>query len=334
MFKKTIIVQGGGGFIGHHLARRLKNEGHNVICVDIKSEKEASEYCNINTYCTEYICADLRNLQQVCNIIKKFKPDELFSFAADMGGAQYIFTGNHDADIMTNSSLINLNTLIAVREHSSKTRIFYSSSACIYPAEIQTNPENPGLKESDAYPANPDSDYGIEKLFSERLYLAYCRNYNIDVRIARYHNIFGPEGTWYGGKEKAPAAICRKVAEAPSGSSIEIWGTGEQTRSFLYIDECVEATLKLIESDFIGPVNIGSEEMISINNLAKMTIQISGKDLSIKNIPGPVGVMGRNSNNDLVREKLGWDYSQSLEDGIKKLYPWIKKNVDDLFNGL
>jgi len=333
MIKKTIIIQGGGGFIGHHLARRLKNEGHNVICVDIKTIKEASEYCDINTYCTQYICADLRNLEAVCGIIKQYKPDELFSLAADMGGAGYVFTGDNDANIMTNSVLINLNTLIAIKDFSPKTKVFYSSSACVYPAEIQTDPLNPGLKESDAYPANPDSDYGTEKLFSERLYLAYHRNHNIDVRIARYHNIFGPEGTWYGGKEKAPAAVCRKVAEAPNGGSVEIWGTGEQTRSFLYIDECVEATLKLIESDFIGPVNIGSEEMISINNLAKMVISVSGKFLTINNIPGPVGVMGRNSNNTLVREKLGWDYTQSLEDGIKKLYPWIRTNVIEIHNG-
>lgn len=343
--KKTIMIFGGAGFIGHHLARRLKNEGNFVICVDIKSHEEAAEYDEEISYCNIYKSCDLSVYNNVFDIIYFWKPDEIYQLAADMGGAGYIFTGNNDFDIMTNSVSINLNLVKCLKEFKKakyffkhKIKVFYSSSACMYPAFNQENPDSPDCKESSAYPAEPDSEYGWEKLFSERLYLTAHKEDILDARIARYHNIFGPEGTWEGGKEKAPAAICRKVAETsdednigPSNcgnSFIEIWGPGNQTRSFLYIDECVEATIQLMNSEFTGPVNIGSEEMISINDLARMVIGISDKNLEIVNIPGPVGVMGRNSNNDLIREKLGWDYKQSLEDGIKKLYPWIKQQVD------
>jgi nucleoside-diphosphate-sugar epimerase len=250
-----------------------------------------------------------------------------------MGGAGYIFTGDHDADVMNNSASINLNVLRSLKELNelkgvNKTIIFFSSSACMYPEHIQLDPANPGLKESDAYPAGPDSEYGWEKLFSERLYFAYHRNYGIPVRVARYHNIFGPEGTWRGGKEKSPAAICRKVAELPDeGGEIEIWGDGEQTRSFLYIDECVEATYRLVQSDFMGPVNIGSEEMVTINQLADTAGKVAGKTVTKKHIDGPLGVRGRNSNNDLIRENLNWDYSMTLEEGISKTYSWIKEQL-------
>ena len=250
-----------------------------------------------------------------------------------MGGAGYIFTGDHDADVMNNSASININVLRAVKNLNdlkgvNKTKIFYSSSACIYPEEIQLDPQNPGLKEEDAYPANPDSEYGWEKLFSERLYFSYNRNYGIPVRVARYHNIFGPEGTYTGGKEKAPAAMCRKVAELPpEGGEIEVWGDGKQTRSFLYIDECIEATRRLMDSDFMGPVNIGSEEMVSIDELVSIVAKVSGKEVLINHIPGPLGVRGRNSNNDLIRKKLNWNYTQSLEEGICKTYEWIAIKV-------
>jgi nucleoside-diphosphate-sugar epimerase len=259
--------------------------------------------------------------------------DEIYQFAADMGGAGYIFTGDHDADVMNNSATINLNIIrsllnINQKTFQNKTKIFYSSSACVYPEHIQMNPNNPGLKEDDAYPAAPDSEYGWEKLFSERLYFAYSRNYKIPVRVARYHNIFGPEGTWKGGKEKSPAAICRKVAEIPSNSGeIEIWGDGEQTRSFLYIDECIEATRRLMDSDFQGPVNIGSEEMVTINQLADIAAKVSGKSITKKYIDGPLGVRGRNSNNNLIRENLNWNYSMTLEEGIGKTYNWINGQI-------
>ena len=260
--------------------------------------------------------------------------DEIYQFAADMGGAGYIFTGDHDADVMNNSASINLNILRAVKNlnettETNKTKIFYSSSACIYPEYAQMDPNNPGLKESDAYPAEPDSEYGWEKLFSERLFFSYYRNYGIPVRVARYHNIFGPEGTWTGGKEKAPAAICRKVAELPEeGGTVEVWGDGLQTRSFLYIDECIEATRRLMESDFMGPVNIGSEEMVSINQLVDTAARVANKKVDKNHIDGPLGVRGRNSNNNLIREKLDWDYSMPLEEGISKTYNWIKEQMN------
>lgn len=336
--KKLILVFGGGGFIGHHLARRLKKEGNFIVCVDIKSNQDAAEHSVDKDefyidYCNIYESLDLSIYKNVYDIVKFWEPDEIYQLAADMGGAEYIFSGKHDFNIMTNSVAINLNLVKTLKrvgwvglKKYKKIKVFYSSSACMYPAFNQEDPNSPDCKESSAYPAQPDSEYGWEKLFSERLYLTAHKEDILDARIARYHNIFGPEGTWEGGKEKAPAAITRKVIEADS--EIEIWGPGNQTRSFLYIDECLEATIQLMNSDFTGPVNIGSEEMISINDLAKLVTKISGKQLKINNIPGPVGVMGRNSNNDLIREKLGWDYKQSLEDGLRKLYPWIKQQVD------
>jgi nucleoside-diphosphate-sugar epimerase len=315
---KKILVLGGGGFIGSHLVKRFKKEGHWVRVVDLKYPEFSKSPAD------DFIIGDLRS-QLVCNKAFDIRFDEVYQLAADMGGAGYIFTGEHDADIMHNSALINLNVVELC--HKTKVgRVFYSSSACMYPAYNQEDPDNPKCSEDSAYPAAPDSEYGWEKLFSERLFLAYGRNHGLTVRVARYHNIFGPEGTWQGGKEKAPAALCRKVAEADS--SIEVWGDGQQTRSFLYIDECVEATCRLMESDFTGPVNIGSEEMIKINDLAKMVIDISGKDLSIKNITGPVGVRGRNSDNKLYAEKIGWEPSQSLMDGIIKTYQWIYRQVE------
>jgi GDP-D-mannose 3',5'-epimerase len=326
---KTALVLGGAGFIGHHLARRLQEEGYTVRVVDLKYP----EYGHIIG--VEYIIGDLRDPQFVRRIIvdKHQEPfytpkpfDEVYQLAADMGGAGYIFTGEHDADVMHNSATINLNVCQSLVECGFKGKVFYSSSACMYPQEIQEKSNNPGLKESDAYPANPDSEYGWEKLFSERLFLAYQRNYGLQVRIARFHNIFGPVGTYKGGKEKAPAAICRKVAE--SYAEIEIWGDGNQTRSFLYIDECVEGIRRLIKSDFIGPVNIGSDEMVSINELAMMVMEIAGKDLSLKHIPGPIGVRGRNSDNTLIFNQLGWKPWKPLRDGLVKTYHWINKQVN------
>ena len=330
---KKILVCGAGGFIGGAMVKRLKEEGHWVRGIDLKYH----EYFDITTVADEFIIGDLRN-PIVCSEAVTEDIDEIYQFAADMGGAQFIFTGENDADIMHNSAMINLN----IAEQCVKKRVkkvFYSSSACMYPEHNQLDPNNPNCTEESAYPAQPDSEYGWEKLFSERLWLAFARNYGLSVRIGRYHNIFGPEGTWDGGREKAPAALCRKVAKAQRGAPIEVWGSGKQTRSFLYIDECVEATRQLMDSDFSGPVNIGSEEMISINNLTKMAIEISGKDLTIDNLEGkrfkakygfrcPVGVMGRNSDNTLIREKLGWDYSQPLQVGMEKTYGWISTQVD------
>ena len=315
---KTILMCGGAGFIGHHLARKLKSEGHKVIVVDIK---DRNEYCESQTYCDEYHKLDLTKQTAWGFLDTRYGDfDEIYQLAADMGGAGYIFTGENDFNVMRNSGLINLHCAeFAVKW---KSKVFYSSSACMYPSHNQEDPNNPNCKEDSAYPANPDSEYGWEKLFSERLYLAAGRNYGLDVRVARFHNIFGPEGTYDGGKEKAPAALCRKVAQ--SEGSIEVWGPGNQTRSFLYIDECVEAVQRLMESDFKEPVNIGSDEMISINNLAKMVIEISGKECIINNIEGPLGVMGRNSDNKLIKEKLGWSPSLPLRSGIKKTYEWIK----------
>jgi nucleoside-diphosphate-sugar epimerase len=315
---KKILVCGAGGFIGGHLVNRLKSEGHWVRGVDLKE----NEYGN--TKSDEFILGDLRDPVVAQKAVKGI--DEVYQLAADMGGAGYIFTGDHDADVMNNSALCNLNVLGASQKEGVK-KIFYSSSACMYPEYNQMDPDNPKCSEDSAYPAAPDSEYGWEKLFSERLYLSYHRNYGIEVRIARFHNIFGPQGTWNGGKEKAPAAMCRKAAEAEDGTSIEVWGDGKQTRSFLYIDECVEAVIRLMNSDFTGPVNIGSEEMISINDFAQMAIDISGKKLKINNITGPIGVRGRNSDNKLLFEKLQWAPSLPLIDGMKKTYSWIDSQI-------
>lgn len=316
---KTALVCGAGGFIGSHLVKRLQEEGFWVRGVDLKfpvfSETEADDF----------IIADLREPENCRDIIDR-RFDEVYQLAADMGGAGYVFTGVHDADIMRNSAMINLNILEAAKNRNTK-RIFYSSSACMYPQHNQMDPTAPVTREDSAYPADPDSDYGWEKLFSERLYLAYHRNHGMECRVARYHNIFGPEGTWDDGKEKAPAALCRKVAEAEDGGSIEIWGDGEQTRSFMYVDECLEATTRLMRSDWTGPVNIGSEEMLSINQLAQMIMDVAGNKLDIKHIPGPLGVRGRNSHNDLIEEKLNWRPSLSLIEGIKMTYPWIAEQV-------
>jgi len=329
-YKKTALVLGAGGFIGSHMVKRLRAEGYWVRGVDIKYP----EYSLSEAH--SFIQGDLTDFSVAETAVNcngdSF--DEIYQFAADMGGAGYIFTGDHDADVMNNSASINLNVLRAVKNlndktRTNKTKIFYSSSACIYPEYAQMDPNNPGLRESDAYPAEPDSEYGWEKLFSERLYFSYHRNYEIPVRVARYHNIFGPEGTWTGGKEKAPAAICRKVAELPEeGGSIEVWGDGLQTRSFLFIDECIEATRRLMDSDFMGPVNIGSEEMVSINQLVDVAAGVANKTVEKNHIDGPLGVRGRNSNNDLIREKLGWDYSMTLEEGIFKTYNWIKEQIN------
>jgi nucleoside-diphosphate-sugar epimerase len=325
---KKILVLGGGGFIGGHLSKRLKDEGHFVRAVDIKNH----EYFNENEFCSEFILGDLRNPNFVSKIM--FAPnqsttevgsfDEVYQLAADMGGAGYIFTGENDANVMHNSSLVNLNVLHYATSMGVK-KIFYSSSACMYPEHNQLNPNNPNCEESSAYPANPDSEYGWEKLFSERLYLAYNRNYGIDVRIARFHNIFGPYGTYKGGKEKAPAAISRKISEVLDGGEIEVWGDGEQTRSFLYIDECLEGVIRLMDSNFTGPVNIGSDEMVTINQLVRYVTDISGKEVYVKHIDGPTGVRGRNSDNKLINEKLEWQPTQPLYDGLIKTYEWINK---------
>ena len=316
---QTALVCGGGGFIGSHLVKRLKKDGFWVRSVDLKYPEFSQ------TAADDFVIADLRD-QSSCKLIIDRRFDEVYQLAADMGGAGFVFTGDNDADIMYNSGLINLNILKGCLNRNIK-RLFYSSSACIYPKYNQTDPLNPNCREDSAYPAYPDSEYGWEKLFSERLYLSFQRNYGLESRIARYHNIFGDEGTWTGGREKAPAAICRKVAQALDGSDIEIWGDGEQTRSFLYIDECVEGTVRLIRSHFTGPVNIGSEEMVSINQLADLIIKISGKKLGKNYIDGPIGVRGRNSDNKLIQEKLGWKPTQPIETGLRKTYAWIETQV-------
>ena len=353
---KTALVLGAGGFIGSHMVKRLKKEGYWVRGVDLKRPEFS------DTEADEFIQGDLRDKSFVERVIqykgqqgnfyesvpyRYIEPfHEIYQFAADMGGAGFIFTGENDADIMQNSASINLNLLDAQQKLNETfdgsegwsecnrpcldwiTKIFYSSSACMYPEYNQLDPDNPDCREESAYPAAPDSEYGWEKLFSERLYLTYSRNYGMPVCVARYHNIFGPEGTWQGGREKAPAAICRKVAYLPNnGGDIEVWGDGLQTRSFLFIDECIEATWRLMQSDFKGPVNIGSEEMVTINQLVDTAAKVSGKKVGKKHIDGPLGVRGRNSNNDLIRKELDWDYSQTLEEGIKKTYNWINLQI-------
>lgn len=318
MVKRRVLVTGAGGFIGGHLVKRLKAEGFWVRGADIKEH----EYCK--SQADEFLVGDLCDQNVAREAVEGVQ--DLYQLAADMGGAGYIFTGDHDAAVMRNSATINLNMLEYGRMAGVK-RFFYSSSACIYPAYNQTDPDNPKCSEDSAYPAAPDSEYGWEKLFSERLYLSYMRNYGIVARIARFHNIFGVEGTWTGGKEKAPAAMCRKIAEAPEGGKIEIWGDGKQTRSFLYVDECVEGVRRLMESDFTGPVNIGSEEMVTINQLAEIIMSIAQKPLSIRHIDGPLGVRGRNSDNHLIQEKLDWTPSQPLRKGLEKTYGWIAQQV-------
>jgi GDP-D-mannose 3',5'-epimerase len=316
---KKALVLGAGGFIGSHLVNKLKSEGFWVRGADLKNPEFSP------TGADDFIIGDLRE-QEVCRKVLDQNFDQVYQLAADMGGAGYIFTGENDANVMHNSVLININIVELCVKHK-VGKVFYSSSACMYPEHNQMDPDNPKCNEDSAYPANPDSEYGWEKLFSERLFLAFQRNYGLQARVARFHNIFGIEGTWQGGKEKAPAAICRKVAMAEEGGSIEIWGDGKQTRSFLYVDECVEAVRRLVESDFSGPVNIGSEEMISINDLAKMVIEISGKNISINNIPGPTGVRGRNSDNKLIGEKLGWQPSRPLREGMERTFKWISEQV-------
>jgi nucleoside-diphosphate-sugar epimerase len=341
---KKALVLGAGGFIGSHMVRRLRSEGYWVRGVDLKYPEFSKHEAN------EFVLGDLRDVEFVRRVLE-YKGDagnfyqsvpyryiqsfdEIYQFAADMGGAGFVFTGENDADIMHNSVTINLNVLEMQRQMNERvgkntTKIFYSGSACMYPEHNQLDPDNPDCREESAYPANPDSEYGWEKLFSERLYFAYHRNYGIPVRVSRYHNIFGPEGTWEGGREKAPAAICRKVAYLPEeGGTIEVWGDGKQTRSFLYIDECIEATRRMMDSDFIGPVNIGSEEMVTINQLVETAAKVSGKNvLKQHKLDAPLGVRGRNSNNDVVRRELGWDYSQTLEEGIRKTYNWISEQI-------
>lgn len=320
MSRKKVLVCGAGGFIGGHLVKRLKEEGAWVRGVDIKEHEFSGSAAD------EFVIGDLTE-QAIVRDVMDMPFDEVYQLAADMGGAGYIFTGENDANVMHNSATINLNVLQQALKTGSN-KIFYSSSACIYPAYNQTDPDNPKCSEDSAYPAEPDSDYGWEKLFSERLYLAFGRNHGLDVKIARFHNIFGPEGTWTGGKEKAPAAICRKVAEASDGGHIEVWGDGKQTRSFLYIDECLEGVLRLMRSDLSGPFNIGSEEMVTLNQLARMAIDISGKKIDIKNISVPhTGVRGRNSDNKLIAEKLHWHPTRSLKEGMVKTYSWIADQV-------
>jgi len=356
-YTRTALVLGAGGFIGSHMVRRLRDEGYWVRGVDTKYPEFGESVAN------EFVQGDLRDVEFVRRVIKfkgysgnfyanvpyrYIRPfDEIYQFAADMGGAGFVFTGENDADIMHNSVSINLNVLEEVRKLNETfdgeerdwteanrpkldqpTKIFYSSSACAYPEYNQLDPNNPNCSEESAYPAQPDSEYGWEKLFSERLYFTYNRNHSIPVRVARYHNIFGPEGTWEGGREKAPAAICRKVATLPpEGGAIEVWGDGLQTRSFLYVDECIEATRRLMDSDFIGPVNIGSEEMVTINQLVETAAKVAGKDVRKIHIDGPLGVRGRNSDNKLIREKLDWDYTMTLEEGIRYTYYWIANEI-------
>jgi GDP-D-mannose 3',5'-epimerase len=332
---RKALVLGAGGFIGSHMVKRLKNDGFWVRGVDLK-------FPEFSTTCAdEFLIRDLRNQDSVKEVIELSGPsfvfDEVYQFAADMGGAGFVFTGEHDADIMHNSATINLNVLDNQRllnevNSVNKTKIFYSSSACMYPEHNQLDPNNPNCEESSAYPANPDSEYGWEKLFSERLYLSYNRNYQIPIAIARYHNIYGPEGTWVGGREKAPAAICRKIALLPeSGGSIQVWGDGKQTRSFLYIDDCIEATRRLMNSNFMKPINIGSDEMVTINQLISMVSEISRKTvLSSYDLNAPTGVRGRNSDNRLIQKELGWDYQIPLKKGLQETFSWILQQIKSL----
>ena len=345
-YVKKALVLGAGGFIGSHMVKRLRSEGYWVRGVDLKSP----EYSKTEAH--EFVHGDLRDPDFVRRVLE-YKGDrgnfyhsvpyryiqsfdEIYQFAADMGGAGFVFTGENDAEIMHNSCQINLNVLEKQHQMNEQkgrnyTKIFYSGSACMYPEHNQLDADNPDCREESAYPANPDSEYGWEKLFSERRYFAYHRNHGVPVRVARYHNIFGPEGTWDGGREKAPAAICRKVAQLPEeGGSIDVWGDGKQTRSFLYVDECIEATRRLMDSEFTGPVNIGSEEMVTIDQLVDTAAKVSGKSVEKNHIDGPLGVRGRNSNNDLIRDELGWDYSQTLEEGITKTYEWIVSQIEKL----
>jgi len=316
---KEALVCGAGGFIGSHLVKRLKREGFWVRGVDLKYPEFSPAAAN------DFVIGDLRD-PAVCRRIADRSFDEVYQLAADMGGAGFVFTGDHDCEIMHNSAMINLN-MVDICSGVGVKQMFYSSSACIYPEYNQMDPDSPKCSEDSAYPAAPDSGYGWEKLFSERLYLAYQRNTRIRIRIARFHNIFGPEGTFQGGREKAPAAICRKVAEAPDCGEIEIWGDGKQTRSFLYIDECLEGVRRLMDSDFTGPVNIGSEEMVTINALAEMVMDIASKRLTVKHIKGPLGVRGRNSDNRLIFEKLRWKPTQPLQDGLRSTYRWIQQQL-------
>ena len=318
--QKGSLVCGAGGFIGSHLVKKLKREGFWVRGVDLKYPKFSE------TEADEFVIGDLRD-PVVCKRVTDYAFDEVYQLAADMGGAGFIFTGEHDCEVMHNSAMINLNMVDTCCKVGVK-KVFYSSSACIYPEYNQMDPDNPKCSEDSTYPAAPDSEYGWEKLFSERMYLSYHRNHGLAVRIARLHNIFGPEGAWNNGREKAPAALCRKTAEAANDSEIEIWGDGKQTRSFLYIDECLEGMRRLMDSDFTGPVNIGSEEMITINGLVEMIMEIAGKKLTIKHIPGPLGVRGRNSDNKLIREKLGWEPTMKLREGMEITYRWIKSQVE------
>lgn len=319
--EKYALVCGAGGFIGSHLVSKLKEEGFWVRGVDLKYPEFSK------TKADDFVIGDLRDVNVVKNVLDR-EFDEVYQLAADMGGAGFVFTGENDADIMHNSALINLHFAYYASKLNVK-KIFYSSSACMYPEYNQLDPENPKCSEDSAYPAAPDSEYGWEKLFSERLYLAFAKNYNLNIRIARFHNIFGPEGTWEGGREKAPAAFCRKIAMANNVDEIEMWGDGKQTRSFLYIDECLEGIRRLMNSDFVGPVNIGSEEMVTINELAEKVAKIAGKKISIKHIDGPLGVQGRNSDNALIEEKLRWKPSQPLEEGLEITYKWIKSQINE-----
>lgn len=319
--QKTALVLGAGGFIGSHLVKRLKQENFWVRGVDLKYPRYA------DTPADDFVVGDLRD-PTICRAVIDQRFDEVYQLAADMGGAGFVFSGENDADLMHNSALINLNVLDACHKRNVK-RIFYSSSACMYPEYNQLDPKNPKTAEDSAYPAAPDSEYGWEKLFSERLYLAFQRNHGFEVRVARYHNIFGPEGSWSDGREKAPAAICRKVAETPDGGTFDMWGDGEQTRSFLYIDECLEGTIRLMRSDWVGPVNIGSEEMVTINQLAYMAMGIAGKQQTISHIDGPLGVRGRNSDNRLIEEKLNWKPSRPLDEGLRKTYAWIASQIEE-----
>ena len=318
--QKKALVCGAGGFIGSHLVKRLKNEGYWVKGVDIKHPEFGQ------TVADEFIIDDLRD-QAVCRDILSIPYDEVYQLAADLGGAGFIFTGEHDADIMHNSAIINLNVLHYGQKTGIK-KIFYSSSACVYPAHNQTDAKHLTTEESSAYPAAPDSEYGWEKLFSERLFFSFHRNYGLDVRVARFHNTFGTESTWQGGREKSPAAICRKIAETPNGGEIEIWGDGEQTRTFTYIDDCLEGIRRLMNSEtFRGPVNIGSDEIVSINQLVKIVMDIAGKKINIKHVPGPVGIRGRSCNNSLIKKELGWEPGIKLYDGLKPMYAWIEEQV-------